>query len=154
MRRLLLAVLVVLALGASPAIARPYNSSSGGQRTVHVKTYTKKDGTVVEAHDRKAPTPKADAATSAPKDKAATPTRAATTTAGTVAHDSQGRILRSEAAKRAFEVSTGYPRGRPGYVVDHIVPLACGGQDDTSNMQWQTIAEGKAKDTWERAACK
>jgi hypothetical protein len=28
----------------------------------------------------------------------------------------------------------------PGYWRDHIVPLACGGPDAVSNMQWQTIA--------------
>lgn len=39
-----------------------------------------------------------------------------------------------------------------GYVVDHIIPLACGGADATFNMQFQTIAEGKAKDKWERKA--
>jgi hypothetical protein len=38
-------------------------------------------------------------------------------------------------------------------VVDHIQPLACGGADAPSNMQWQTKAEGKAKDKWERAGC-
>lgn len=40
-----------------------------------------------------------------------------------------------------------------GYVVDHIKPLACGGKDHPSNMQWQTVAEGKAKDKWERKGC-
>jgi hypothetical protein len=39
--------------------------------------------------------------------------------------------------------------GCPGYVVDHIQPLACNGPDRPFNMQWQTIAEGKAKDRWE-----
>ncbi|MBZ5500143.1 MAG: HNH endonuclease [Acidobacteriia bacterium] len=37
-----------------------------------------------------------------------------------------------------------------GYVIDHIVPLAKGGADAPSNMQWQTTAEAKAKDKWER----
>ena len=41
---------------------------------------------------------------------------------------------------------TGYPHGRPGYVVDHVIPLKRGGADAPWNMQWQTIAEGKAKD--------
>lgn len=45
---------------------------------------------------------------------------------------------------------TGYPHGRPGYVIDHIIPLANGGRDDPSNMQWQTKADAKAKDKWER----
>ena len=45
---------------------------------------------------------------------------------------------------------SGYPHGRPGYVVDHIVPLAKGGKDVPSNMQWQTIAEARAKDRVER----
>ena len=35
------------------------------------------------------------------------------------------------------------------YIVDHVVPLACNGPDRPSNMQWQTIAEAKAKDRWE-----
>src|SRR5207253_8752697 len=66
-----------------------------------------------------------------------------------------GRIKRSSAAKHAFErqhpcPSTGKTSGRcPGYVVDHVRPLECGGADAPSNMQWQTIAQGKAKDKTE-----
>lgn len=65
------------------------------------------------------------------------------------ARDSRGRIVRSASAKHKFMQMTGYPHGRPGYVVDHIIALKHGGADDPSNMQWQTIAEGKAKDKWE-----
>jgi 5-methylcytosine-specific restriction endonuclease McrA len=68
--------------------------------------------------------------------------------------DSRGRIRRSAAAKDEFERETGYTHGRKGYVVDHIVPLACGGADAPSNMQWQTTAEAKAKDKTERIGCK
>lgn len=64
--------------------------------------------------------------------------------------DSHGRIKRSQSARKAFMRQTGYPNGRPGYVIDHIVPLANGGADDPSNMQWQTKADAKAKDKWER----
>src|SRR5438132_11334194 len=50
--------------------------------------------------------------------------------------------------------STGRPTGRcPGYIKDHVVPLACGGPDAVSNLQWQTIADAKAKDRWERRSC-
>jgi len=31
----------------------------------------------------------------------------------------------------------------PGYVIDHVIPLACGGEDAPSNMQWQTAAEAR-----------
>ena len=51
--------------------------------------------------------------------------------------------------------STGNTTGRcPGYVIDHIEPLVCGGADDSDNMQWQTIADAKAKDRWEAIGCK
>jgi hypothetical protein len=68
----------------------------------------------------------------------------------TCPRDQHGRIQRSQAAKDEFMRQTGYPHGRPGYVVDHIVPLECGGADDPGNMQWQTVAEAKAKDRTER----
>ena len=69
------------------------------------------------------------------------------------------RIHRSAEAKAAFKrqqpcPSTGKSSGPcPGYVIDRVKPLACGGVDDPSNMQWQTVAEGKAKDKWERNGC-
>jgi len=61
-----------------------------------------------------------------------------------------GKIKRSSSAKHEFMKRTGYPHGRPGYVIDHIVPLSRGGSDSPGNMQWQTKAEAKAKDKWER----
>ncbi len=66
---------------------------------------------------------------------------------------------RSEKAKDSFKYahpcpSNGNNHGAcPGYVIDHITALACGGADDPSNMQWQSAAEGKAKDKWERKGC-
>jgi len=66
-----------------------------------------------------------------------------------IKRDKNGKIIRSEAAKRAFMKLTGYPKGRPGYVIDHIKPLKEGGCDCPENMQWQTIAAAKAKDKWE-----
>ena len=64
--------------------------------------------------------------------------------------DAHGRIKRSESAKNDFKRQTGYPHGRPGYVIDHVIPLSKGGADAPSNMQWQIKAEAKAKDRWER----
>ncbi len=69
------------------------------------------------------------------------------------ARDPNGVVVRSRTRRDLFRRMTGYPNGRPGYVVDHIVPLACGGCDVPSNMTWQTVADGKAKDRWERDIC-
>jgi hypothetical protein len=71
------------------------------------------------------------------------------------ARDGRGHILRSQAAKNRFKrlhpcPASGKRYGAcPGYVIDHKLPLECGGKDAPSNMQWQTVAEGKAKDRWE-----
>jgi hypothetical protein len=58
------------------------------------------------------------------------------------------------AAKAQFMRETGYRKGRPGYVVAYRKPLVCGGADDTSNMEWLTIAEARAKDKADRKGCK
>lgn len=69
------------------------------------------------------------------------------------------RQHRSPAAKHQFRVAhpcptNPSPRGPcPGWIVDHVVPLACGGPDEPANMQWQTTADAKAKDRWEREGC-
>ncbi len=63
------------------------------------------------------------------------------------------REHRSSSARTAFKKQTGYPHGRNGYVIDHVTPLACGGADAPSNMQWQTQADAKAKDKVERKSC-
>ena len=41
----------------------------------------------------------------------------------------------------------------PGYVKDHIKPLACRGPDTAANLQWQTIQAARVKDKWERKSC-
>lgn len=81
------------------------------------------------------------------------PSLSGNSTPATVARDAAGRIKRSATARREFMRETGYVRGRPGYVIDHIVPLACGGLDDPSNMQWQNITDAEAKDRWELVGC-
>ncbi|MCU1338898.1 MAG: endonuclease [Bryobacterales bacterium] len=67
--------------------------------------------------------------------------------------------VRNASAKRNFQASNPCPAtgktsgGCRGYVVDHKTPLACGGADAASNLQWQTTAEAKLKDKTERAGC-
>jgi hypothetical protein len=65
----------------------------------------------------------------------------------------RGNVIRSAARRRQFLKLMGYPQGRPGYVVDHIIPLACGGCDLPSNMALLTEAEWRAKTPWERRPC-
>ena len=66
---------------------------------------------------------------------------------------------RSYKAKKAFKIDNPCPaNGRtkgscPDYILDHIKPLACGGADHPSNMQWQTKEDAKIKDKWERKNC-
>ena len=40
-----------------------------------------------------------------------------------------------------------------GHIIDHIEPLCAGGADSPANMQWQTVADAKAKDKLERKQC-
>lgn len=89
----------------------------------------------------------------APQKPSSPKARAAKVAPAPGGRDAKGRITRSADAKRQFEKQSGHLNGWPGHVVDHIGPLACGGADSPSNMQWQTTAEGKAKDKVERTGC-
>jgi hypothetical protein len=141
------------------------SKESKGDKSVHVKGYYRKDGTYVAAYDRSAPG-------SGSSEKTGTPSHSSTSIAATykknhiaegytadssVQRDRHGKIKRSSSAKAAFErespcPSTGKTSGKcPGYVVDHVRPLECGGADAPSNMQWQTTADAKAKDRTERS---
>jgi hypothetical protein len=65
--------------------------------------------------------------------------------------DSHGKIRRSAIAKKFFRQShpcpsTGKTSGAcSGYVIDHTKALKRGGLDEPGNMQWQTVADAKAK---------
>jgi hypothetical protein len=51
--------------------------------------------------------------------------------------------------------STGETRGEcKGYVIDRVIPVVCGGAEDPSNMQWQTLAQAREKDRWEKIGCR
>lgn len=72
----------------------------------------------------------------------------------------RGGIRRSRAAATAFKRASGYSKGRKGYVIDHVIPLACAASaeqqhdlDAPPNMQWQNTAAAKAKDRWEMDLC-
>ena len=58
-------------------------------------------------------------------------------------------------AMNAFRRQTGYPNGRPGWVVDHIVPYCSGGDvvDVLENLAWQEQAASYRKDVFERQLC-
>ena len=72
-------------------------------------------------------------------------------------HAEYHRSLKAKAMFRYLHPcpATGRTKGScPGYIIDHVDPLACGGADEPSNMQWQTKAEAMSKDKWERKNCK
>jgi membrane associated rhomboid family serine protease len=110
---------------------------------VHVRGYFRKDGTYVQPHERRS------------SKNGSTSFHSKQGTSSGTGRDSHERIKRSRAAKNAFErehpcPSTGKNAGPcPGYVVDHVNPLECGGADSPSNMQWQTAANAKTKDKTE-----
>jgi hypothetical protein len=72
----------------------------------------------------------------------------------------EAKTVRSAGAKARFAREHPCPAtGRrltscPGYVIDHIEPLCAGGEDAPANMQWQTVADAKVKDRWEREFCR
>jgi hypothetical protein len=70
-----------------------------------------------------------------------------------------GFSTRSSSARADFMKSnpcpsTGKSSGAcPGFAVDHKRPLAAGGNDHKSNMQWLSNSEHKAKTRAERKSC-
>ena len=185
--RMLLVLLALATLGAPLELDAQRRSSRSSSGRVHVRGYTRRDGSHVAPHTRSAPhsrgysaprsrsprsyavpsprarsysaprQPRTYTAPRAHRTPSARPYRAPPSRsrayAPTQPRDSRGRFTRSRSARSDFMRSTGYSRGRPGYVVDHVVPLCAGGADAPSNMQWQTVDEAKIKDRQERATC-
>jgi hypothetical protein len=51
--------------------------------------------------------------------------------------------------------ATGLTQGAcKGYVIDRVIPRVCGGEENPANMRWQTLAEAKDKDRWEKIGCR
>ena len=152
--RLLLAVIALSTLTA------PLDAQRRGSRAPssgHVRGYTRRDGTYVHPYTRSTPrtyaTPSRPGRPSRPRTYSTPRTYRAPRYPSYGERNGRGRIPRSREAKDQFMRRSGYSRGRPGYVVDHIVPLCAGGADAPSNMQWQTVDAAKVKDRQERATC-
>ena len=82
---------------------------------------------------------------------------------GTPARAADGSIKRSSAVLAAFQrqhpcPATGSTKGAcPGWQLNHVVPLACGGCDAVWNLDWmpvetKTCAQPWCRDRWERKA--
>lgn len=63
------------------------------------------------------------------------------------------KVLRAFVNQQACPATGLHRLPCPGYVIDHINPLACGGPHSVENLQWQTREDAKAKDKWERREC-
>jgi hypothetical protein len=81
--------------------------------------------------------------------------------AGEVIRDSTGKTARSAKPLIAFKKlwpcpATGKKNGAcPGWAVDHVIPLDCGGRDAVFNMQWlpdqiKSVTGPFSKDHFER----
>jgi hypothetical protein len=145
-KKLILFLALVPLLLTPVAFPKSKSSASSGKKTIKVREYTRKDGTVVPSHARSASGQASGKATAPSKSKNPK------VYCASCERDSRGKIRRSETATRAFRKNHPCPATRktagacPGYVIDHVVPLKRGGADDPRNMQWQTTAEAKAKD--------
>jgi len=126
--RIIFVALLIAALNASPADAKP--RSGGNQYSSHAShaIHASRGSNVAPRTSRSAPG---------------------------LARDKHNRIARSAKAKADFKrqqpcPSTGRSTGAcPGYVIDHINPLKRGGADRPSNMQWQTKEAAREKDKTE-----
>lgn len=159
MRRSFCVFLLFAALSFSASAARTRNHSSyvvkssrssQNSRPGYVRGYVRKDGTYVSPHMRSL------SGTGYHARPSSRPAYRSTHDIALSHRTATGRTERSTAAKDSFKrqqpcPSTGRSSGAcPGYVIGHVKALECGGADAPANMQWQTIADSKAKDKTER----
>jgi hypothetical protein len=160
----LLLLLLLLAVAVQPAQSQRHSRGSG-RHDVHVGGYYRKNGTYVHSHDRAAPglgthrssssRPRSYSHHSSSRSSSSHHSSAYGSTGSTHRSTKRSRAARDEFEREHPCPSTGKRSGRcPGYVVDHVKALACGGADAPSNMQWQTVEAGKAKDKTERVGCR
>jgi hypothetical protein len=135
--RLLFTALAAMVIAASPSVVHGQHCHKGipcGNACISATKVCRVEPGAATASGSSATTSRPSAAVDRPRDE-------------------HGRFIRNASARARFMRLTGYPSGRPGYIVDHIIPLACGGPDTPENMQWQTLEEAKVKDRYERAEC-
>lgn len=75
------------------------------------------------------------------------------TPSGQIARD--GTVLREFRGLWACPATGKHDGACPGWAIDHVIPLACGGADALANLQWlpTAIKSGAGewnKDRWER----
>jgi hypothetical protein len=136
-------------------LATPCQPTFAQEKPIHGDKDTKKSNPLVKTdHERPKPEPRPvqpAKATTKPKAKKGAPSNPAAVEGP---RGVSSRAQRSGAARQAFERQTGYANGRPGYIVEHIVPLSCGGTDTPGNMEWLTLADARRKNQSERARCR
>jgi hypothetical protein len=169
-------LVLLLMLGLALPITAQRQSRGSGRTDVHVGGYYRKNGTYVQPHYRAVPgfgnhssshssrsyssassyTPR----TYSSHSRSYTSSSSRHSSGSSVSAGTHRGTTRSRAARDSFQranpcPSTGKRSGAcPGYVVDHVKPLACGGGDVPSNMEWQTVTTAKAKDKTERIGCR
>jgi hypothetical protein len=143
--------IVVIFLGFS--LAAPFQPASAQEQPIH-RQKDKNGNPVVKAEREpsKQPSRAAPALKTTPDSKESKGSRS--TPPANLGPRGVSRTERSSAARQAFERQTGYANGRPGYMVEHIVPLSCGGTDTPGNMQWLTLAEARRKNKLDRTRCR
>ena len=156
-----LLLLLILSITVSP-VAAQRRSRGSGRSDVHVSGHYTKKGTYVQPYDRAAPGlgSHKSSLSSSERHRSSNSYSRSSASSGSTHRDSHSGTKRSEAGKESFQrqhpcPATGKRSGScSGYVVDHVRPLACGGADSPSNMQWQTVADAKAKDKTETLGCR
>src|SRR6202140_4039933 len=156
-----LLLLLILSITVSP-VAAQRRSRGSGRTDVPVSGHCTKKGTYVQPYDRAAPGlgSHKSSSCSSERHRSSNSHSRSSASSGSTRRDSHRGTKRNEAARESFQrqhpcPQTGKHSGScPGYVVDHVRPLACGGADSPSNMQWQTVADAKAKDKTERIGCR
>jgi hypothetical protein len=54
-------------------------------------------------------------------------------------------IAADDAARQQFMKQTGYPKGRPGFVVMYKTAICDGGVDEPSNMRWRKVQNSRPR---------